>query len=84
MDATPKKCYVPNHKRKDPFRPSTCLGMIRKMKNSIEPKKVFIGFKEQAFRLLTQTRVTKEYLNAALEEAATKAEEYKIDKINEF
>ena len=60
--------------------------MIRKMKmrNSIEPKKVRIGFKEQAFRLLTQTRITKEQLKTALDEAAIDAEAYKKEKSSEF
>ena len=78
VDATPKKCYIPDGKRKDPFKPSTCLSMIRKvkMRNSVDVKKVRIGFEEQAFRLLTQTRATKEDLMNSLQNAVKRAQAY--------
>ena len=78
VDANPKKCYIPDGKRKDPFKPSTCLSMIRKMKmrNSVDVRKVRIGFEEQAFRLFTQTRATKDDLMNSLQNAVKRAETY--------
>jgi len=60
------KCTIPQHKRKNEYSPTTCLAMVRKLKmtNAMNPKKAAIGFEEQAFRLLTQTRVEKAALDS--------------------
>jgi len=86
VDANPKKCYIPDDKRKNPFKPSTCLSMIRKMKmrNSVDVRKVCIGFEEQAFRLLTQTRAKKEDLENSLKKAIKRAETYEKEEKNDF
>ena len=69
------KCTIPQHKSKNEYSPITCLAMVRKLKmtNAMNPKKAAIGFEEQAFRLLTQTRVEKPALVAALKKAAVRA-----------
>ena len=69
------KCTIPQHKRKNEYSPTTCLAMVRKLKmtNAISPNKAAIGFGEQAFRLLTQTRVEEADLVAALDSAAVRA-----------
>ena len=73
MTRTFQKTVYGTHK----YNSTTCLAMVRKLKmtNAVNPQKgrPAIGFEEQAFRLLTQTRVEKAALIAALKRAEVRA-----------